>query len=370
MSDNPLYQMKVLHLPLNIASQMSVTVRALRDIGVEARGLAHHNSVLCDATAIEDYQVVSRKQHPIRGVIKTAIWWRAVERAIRWADVIHWHFRTSTVPFGLDLKYCAWLDKARLVEFWGSDIRIPQIVCANNPYALQMYQRSKSHPQESLKHSIKVQARFARHGFECLIPGDELPIFVQDNIFPEPFRTRQRVMTSDYQPRYPDPNNQRPLVVHTPSHRGKKGTESVLAAVAALKDSYDFDFQLIENVPHVEALKMVSQCDIMLDQFVLSGYGLAASEAMALGKPTFCYIAPTHVCHYPSDLPIIIANQDNLKTVLGELLANGQRRMEIGQRSRAFVEKFHDAHKLARELVAIYEKLLSPPPSRRARTNR
>jgi len=80
--------MKVLHLPVNIASQISVTVRALRDIGVEARGVVRGNAAICDGTALELHLGFSRRKHPVRGSLATMRWWAAVLRAIRWADVV------------------------------------------------------------------------------------------------------------------------------------------------------------------------------------------------------------------------------------------------------------------------------------------
>lgn len=53
--------MKVLHLPTNIASQISVSVRALRDIGVDARGLVWCNAAIQDATGVRVYN--SRRRY-------------------------------------------------------------------------------------------------------------------------------------------------------------------------------------------------------------------------------------------------------------------------------------------------------------------
>ncbi len=138
------HKVRVLHLPTNIASQMSVTVRALRDIHVEARGLVRGNSAICDGAAIENYELVSRRRHPVRGTLQTLSWWQAVVSAIRWADVIHWHFASSALPFDLGMRYAARLRKPRIVEFWGSDIRIPEIASTDNPYIARMYEK---HPE-------------------------------------------------------------------------------------------------------------------------------------------------------------------------------------------------------------------------------
>ncbi|GAG12616.1 unnamed protein product, partial [marine sediment metagenome] len=132
--------MKVLHLPVNIASQISVTVRALRDIGVDARGLVLKNATTQDGSCIECYSKLSRRKYPIRGRIQRVKWQRAVLKAIRWADVVHWYYGRGVLPRDFGLKYAAFLNKARIVEFWGSDIRIPEMASTDNPYAARMYQ--------------------------------------------------------------------------------------------------------------------------------------------------------------------------------------------------------------------------------------
>jgi glycosyltransferase involved in cell wall biosynthesis len=120
----------------------------------------------------------------------------------------------------------------------------------------------------------------------------------------------------------------------------------------------DFDFVLNVGTPHDQALGIVRRADVFLDQFVTGGYGVAAIEAMALGKPVVCYVKPSLASQYPSDQPIVNANQDNLATVLESLLKDGQLRAELGRRSRAYVERHHDAHKIAHHLMEIYRQLL------------
>lgn len=350
--------MRVLHLPHNIASQISITVRALRDIGIDARGLVLNNSPTQGNEGIETFEIVSRRRHPIRGIYQTLSWWYAVQSAVHWADVVHWHFGSRTLPGDLDLKHVAFLNKARIVEFWGSDIRIPKIAVDDNPYLAKLLLDANNDYAISYERSRTSQERFARYGFECLIPASELLAYVQQDLFPSPFKTEVRLIISEFDPKYPDPTRRRPVVVHMPSRLMAKGTPSVLRAIEQLKAQYDFEFKLIHGVPHPEALAMVRDCDIMLDQFVIGSFGMAAVEAMALGKPALCYIKPSLVSRLPPDLPIINANQDNLVEVLGSLLEDGQRRHEIGRQSRAYVEKYHDAHQIARQLVTIYQELI------------
>ena len=349
--------MRVLHLPVNIASQISVTVRALRDIGVDARGMVINSSLFQDDTGINKYKIVSRRKHPFRGIIQTLIWWKQVFMGLSWADVVHWHFSGLALPCELDLKYAALLNKARIVEFWGSDIRIPEIAADGNPYVSKLFSDPNNDYRISYQRSRNTQEKFARYGFECLIPGHELHAYVQRDLFPSPFRIEAGLILSKFNPKYPNPSRHRPVVVHIPSRLMAKGTPTVLHAIERLKIEYDFEFRLVHKVAHSEAHRIIQDCDILLDQFITGGFGVVALEDMAMGKPVICYI-PSLMKNLPSDFPIINANQDNLVEVLAVLLKDGHRRHQIGRHSRAYVEKYHDAHKNARDLVKIYEELI------------
>jgi glycosyltransferase involved in cell wall biosynthesis len=284
-------------------------------------------------------------------------WLKAFKSAVEWADVIHWHFGWGTAPCEVDLKYIASLKKACVVEFWGSDIRIPELASKDNPYFDRMLKEDENY-KISHKLSRERQKRFMAHGFACLVPGPELLDYIQPDLFPSPYRGDVALITSEFTPAYPDPNRAKPVIVHTPSHKARKGTTAVLNTINYLSSRFDFEFKLMHNVSRDESLSMVRDCDIMLDQFVIGSYGTAALEAMAFGKPTVCYIKDSLLPRLPSDFPIINANQDNLASTVEKLIVDGWRRHEIGRQSRAYVEKHHDAYLAARRLVDIYQELL------------
>jgi hypothetical protein len=50
--------MRVLHLPVNVASQTSITVRALRDIGVDAQGIVINNSAIQGSEGIRNFETI------------------------------------------------------------------------------------------------------------------------------------------------------------------------------------------------------------------------------------------------------------------------------------------------------------------------
>jgi glycosyltransferase involved in cell wall biosynthesis len=108
-----------------------------------------------------------------------------------------------------------------------------------------------------------------------------------------------------------------------------------------------------------EVLELLQQADIFVDQIIGGSYGMATMEAMSFGKPVMCYIMPeVFEAGLSTDCPIINTNPDNLKEKLIELIDNAPMRHEIGKKSRAFVEEFHDADKGAKQLSQIYKNAL------------
>jgi hypothetical protein len=353
--------MRILHLPTNAASQISIMVRAQRSIGLDARGLVIDPHIM---QAEEGVRVLA----PIGpGASRARARWQTLRRlgqltsAVRWADAVHWHFDTRLAPNDVDLKIVAAMGKARIVEFWGSDIRIPEIAVRDNPYLAKLLAapagQAPGYPI-SAERSRRAQERFARHGFACLAPGPEMPDYVQQDLFPSPYRAEAALNLEAFEAVYPDPLRRQPVIVHSPSDPAIKGTGVVLAAIEQLKARCDLEFRLVHNVPRSEALAILRDCDIFLDQFIIGSFGTAALEAMALGKPAVCYLKPSVVANLPPDAPYVNANPDNLAEVVGSLLAGGSRRNEIGRRGRAYVAEHHDALIVARRLAGIYEELL------------
>src|SRR5689334_17306206 len=131
--------MRVVHLPINISSQISTTVRALRALGVQARGLARSFSPIQDHTGIETVDW-SGKLNPTARLWRGVRWrWKLV-RSLIWADVVHWHWGDTTWK-EMDLLMAARLRKPRLVEFWGDDLRDPVRASRDNPFVAQMYRQ-------------------------------------------------------------------------------------------------------------------------------------------------------------------------------------------------------------------------------------
>ena len=84
----------------------------------------------------------------------------------------------------------------------------------------------------------------------------------------------------------PPTDRARPVILHAPSSRRRKGTEHVIAACEGL----DADLVLVEGLHHDEAFERYREADIVVDQLNAGWYGLFAIECMALGKPVVTFL--------------------------------------------------------------------------------
>jgi glycosyltransferase involved in cell wall biosynthesis len=152
----------------------------------------------------------------------------------------------------------------------------------------------------------------------------------------------------------------RPFLVHAPSHQGVKGTRFILDAVNRLRsEGLEFDFMLVENLSRDEARRIYERADLMVDQLLSGWYGGAAVELMALGKPVVCYLREDDLGYIDdrmrAELPLIRATPDTICEVLrGCLGRNREMLPQMGERSRRFVEKWHDPGAIAALLKDQY----------------
>jgi glycosyltransferase involved in cell wall biosynthesis len=149
----------------------------------------------------------------------------------------------------------------------------------------------------------------------------------------------------------------RPLIVHAPSSRRRKGTEHVVAALEGL----DADLELVEGLRHDEAFERYRAADIVVDQLNAGWYGLFAIEAMALGKPVVTFLHEEAVRRteqaFGTSVPLVSATAETLREALRPLVADPVRRRELGAASRAYVERVHDLEQVTDRLLALYAAL-------------
>lgn len=308
--------MRVTHCPVNTAGIPWANVEALRRRGVDAR-----------LVVFERYRLHPEADWSLdrRGGLlrRQATQWHALARLLPRTDVFHFYFGLTLVPKSLQFPILRATGRKSVYHFLGSDWR------DRTPAQLAYAQNADARIVGS------VAALEALPDAELVPPGLDL----------RPFRPA------------PPSDRERPVVVHAPSSRAKKGTEHVIAACAELPVELD----LVEGVPHTEAYERYRRADIVVDQLHAGWHGVFALEAMALGKPVVAHLRPEWVERAAAlngtKVPIVSATKETLVEALRPLVDSPARRRELGAAGRAYVERVHDIERVADRLVAVYESL-------------
>ncbi len=348
--------MRVLHLPQNIASLSSHSVRGLREAGVAA------SSLMISSTPAQSSRGLKLVSQPTNRRVDRRLakwnWFVRFLAASMRTDVIHWYYGRSVMWRGLDLAWIAALHKPALVEWMGSDIRIPEVEFANNPYYARAYQSGYEYAAtETMENSRRAQAQFARARFAF---GADRGLFqyIQQDINQKHYWMPRRIILEDYEPAYPALIRTAPLVLHFPTAPVAKGASAVKRSVEIAQSMYPFEFRLVQGLPHDQAMMLMEQADIILDQFVLGDYGMATLEAMAYGKPVICYIKKPLADLYGLDLPVVNATQETLAESLLSLLQDANRRQELGRLGRVYVEQNADMQVVAPRMLEVYRDVI------------
>jgi glycosyltransferase involved in cell wall biosynthesis len=155
----------------------------------------------------------------------------------------------------------------------------------------------------------------------------------------------------------PPTDRERPVVLHAPSSRSRKGTEHVVAACKEL----DVELEIVEGIDHREAFERYRDADVIVDQLNAGWYGVFAIEAMALGKPVVTFLHDEAVRKtekaFGVDVPIVNATAETLAGALRPLVESAEERRRVGRASRAFAEEVHDLERMTDRLLALYAEL-------------
>jgi glycosyltransferase involved in cell wall biosynthesis len=301
---------------VNVAGIPWENVQALRRKGVDAQLVVFERQKLHPEA---DWSLDRRGGFARRQLTQ----WRALARLLSHADVFHFYFGLTLVPKSLQFPILRATRKKSVYHFLGSDIR------GKTPAELAYGKRADAQIVGSFDAKRWVPEA------ELIPPGLDLRPFTP----------------------VPPSDRERPVVVHAPSNRAKKGTEHVIAACAELPVELD----LVEGVAHEEARRRYERADIVVDQLNAGWHGIFALEAMALGKPVVCYLKPDVVEQaeraYGTRVPIVPATADTLVESLRPLVADAELRRRIGAESRAYVERVHDIDVIADRLLDLYSRL-------------
>ncbi len=308
--------LRVVHCPVNTAGVPWANVEALRRHGVDAQLVVFNRYTLHSEA---DWSLERRG-----GLVRKQLTqWSALARLLPRADVFHFYFGLTLVPQSVQYPILGALRKKSVMHYLGSDIR------GKSPAELASGRKAGATVVGSYDAIRWVPEA------EMIPPGIDLT-----TIEPAPPSDRTR-----------------PVILHAPSSRRRKGTEHVIAACEAL----DADLVLVEGLHHDEAFERYRDADIVVDQLNAGWYGLFAIECMALGKPVVTFLHDEAVEQTERELgtpvPIVSATKESLRARLEPLVASAAERRRIGAESRAYVEQVHDIERVADRLLALYARL-------------
>jgi len=156
----------------------------------------------------------------------------------------------------------------------------------------------------------------------------------------------------------------RPLrIAHAPTNREAKGSHLILAALEAIDSAHPglIEIQLVENIPHAQALKILSEADLVVDQILVGWYGGVAVEAMKMAKPVIARIAAEDLHFIPQQMAedvqqaIIQADPDTIYEVLLRCIGDGDFLRRRAAASLEYVNRWHDPAKVAAQVKEEYE---------------
>ena len=302
---------------MNFAGIGWTNVQALRRKGIDAR-LVVFNTQPAHPEADENL-------HLPRGPAwrRQAVQFRALAKLLPSTDVFHFYFGLTLVPKRIQFPILKAARKKSVFHFVGSDIR------------------GKSPDELAYGRLADAQIVGSYDAARWIPEADVVPPGIDlGAIAPVPPRVDGQLR-----------------IAHAALSRRRKGTELVVAAC----DELGLDLDVIENVRHDEVGPRLARADIVVDQLNSGWYGLFAIEAMAYGKPVVGYIhdeaATRTAAAFGVEVPVVRTTKETLATDLRTLARSDEERRSRGAAGRTYVERVHDADKMADRLIDIYSRL-------------
>lgn len=372
-------KLKILHCPTTVGGNPQGLVSAERALGYDSESMAFIQNYF-------NYQAdkfIIKNAKP--NLLDEGRVMMAAFKSLMKYDVLHYNFgksfsptrdypHTNTYPGWKiflysdvyakflelwDVKAAHFLNKVVAVTFQGDDARQGDFCDANYPIHPGQLFTNGYYNASSDQFKRKRIETFDRYA--DIIYGLNPDLM---NVLPAraKFLPYANVDPQDWTPVYnSDTVPDVPHIVHAPSNRQFKGTQFVQEALDRLtNEGVSFRYTFVEGMARDEARKIYETADLLIDQVLAGYYGGLAVELMALGKPVVCYMREEDMHHLPDgmweDMPVINANPNTLYDVLKDYLTTKKHTLrDIGIRSRAYVEKWHDPLKIAKEITQDYE---------------
>ena len=350
MKENP----KVLLYGTNCASVINSLAIGFETIHVPVKAISfdyerspynNYSRVQCICT--DNYPGrIKQYLYKIKGLVILA-------RYLLWCDVVHIYGTKQKLHYWIIAK----LAKNKFVTFVGSDIRMPEIELALNPFFKHAYFNDHYEYKEESKNDSNALVHFlASLNYGIIVWDTEIFIDrkITNNVGIVPHASLNSLQNKIVNTSI----GKKVLIIHSPTAPVAKGTEFVLKAIEILKEkNIPFEFKLLQNIPNEEYQRLMMEADIYVDQLIWGGYGVAAQQALQMGKVVVAYISPERIKLYGEKLPVQNATIYNLAEILEKLIADSELRQKISEQSTEYYINMHQPDSVAKKMLATYKFL-------------
>jgi hypothetical protein len=146
-----------------------------------------------------------------------------------------------------------------------------------------------------------------------------------------------------------------PVVVHAPSSAAVKGSALIEPAMRRLDDAGLIEYRRLTDVPSAAMPTAIADADIVLDQFRIGSYGVAACEAMAARRVVVGYVSDAVRSRVRratgAEVPIVEADADSIESVVRSLIDDPDGSRRAARLGRDFVVDLHGGARSSAALV-------------------
>jgi glycosyltransferase involved in cell wall biosynthesis len=156
-------------------------------------------------------------------------------------------------------------------------------------------------------------------------------------------------------------------VIHAPTNRKFKGTDLILKAIEqAQSEGLDFDFELIELIPHEQMLEKFRHNHIYIDRVIadvegklIGTMGVAPLEAMSIGNAVLMHLNDQYL-HYYEGCPVVNVQPTVESVVAGlrRLIEDPEQIRRLGLIGSRYVKETRDPKRIGQQCVEVYETVL------------
>lgn len=352
----PAGQRRLLIAPANSAGQGWAWARAaerLPSVGATAMSIA----------PVESFGFPADQLVPL-GEYRWSRRWQRAQRAAVIGGMTHALLESGQPAFGdafgaRPLREVRELQTAGIqvaLLFHGSDLRSParhRAAEPNSPFAEGLWSRT---PAIALRTAASAEL-IRRAGAPVFVSTPDLLADTQEAgvdaiwlpVVVEPQRWRATAA--------PLAHGRLPIVAHAPSRAIVKGSDLIDSALAALAAEGVIEYRRIEGVSTRAMPAAYGAADIVLDQFRIGSYGVAACEALAAGRIVISHVstAVRRIAAAASglELPIVQSTAAEIDGVIRGIIADPSAALAAASAGPAFVRALHDGRYSAAALSAF-----------------